>query len=323
MFTDTPNIVFLDKSSLSVVDLSFATLYDTFPSCAVYEKCTDDEVTHRIRNADIVISNKSRLHADAIAKAHKLRMISIMATGYNNVDIDAARRHNITVTNVRSYGTASVVQHVFMLILNLATRFVDYHGAVQKGQWNTSKQFCLLDYNIMELYGKTLGIIGYGELGQAVERTAQCFGLKTLVAEHKNAHTPRTGRTAFDEVIATSDIITLHCPLNDMTCNMIDTPELSAMKHSAFLINTARGGIVNEAALKEALVSERIAGAGVDVLLSEPPVNGNILLDSTIPNLIITPHTAWASLEAQQRLFDNAIYNVINFIKGSPTNVVS
>ena len=215
-----------------------------------------------------------------------------------------------------------IVQHVFMLILNLATRFPEYNQAVREGRWNKSEQFCLLDYNITELSGKTLGIIGYGELGKAVKHIAKAFGMQVHVAARKG-QVPSEDRYSFHDVIANSDIITLHCPLNNQTKNLIDKSEFVQMKPTAFLINAARGGVVNESALKEALIEGQIAGAGVDVLTEEPPVKGNILLDHSIPNLLITPHTAWASMKSQQRAFDMAIENIVSFLEGKPINVIS
>ncbi|MGH1350521.1 MAG: 2-hydroxyacid dehydrogenase [Methyloligellaceae bacterium] len=317
----THNVVFLDRGSVSADKLSFEKLYKNFPNCEVYEHSTPEEVIKRVRNADIAITNKAVLSSQAIANATRLKMISVMATGYNNVGIKAASNKDITVSNVRSYGTPSVAQHTFMLILSLATRFTEYSNAVRQGAWNKSPQFCLLDYNITELSGKTLGIIGHGELGRAVGEIAKAFGMQVLIAARKGS-SPSEGRTDFQTIITGSDVITLHCPLNEETRNLIDAPELEQMKSSAFLINTARGGIVNEQALKNALIKGHIAGAAFDVLSEEPPANGNLLLDNNIPNLIITPHTAWASLEAQQRLFDMTVQNVISFLEGRPENVV-
>ena len=216
-----------------------------------------------------------------------------------------------------------MTQHVFALILGLRTRVIDYHEDVKTGKWQESRDFCFLDYPIHELAGQTLGVIGYGDLGRSVEAVAKAFGMNVLIADHKGLDDIRDGRTRFEDVIARSDIITLHCPLTAETTDLITAKELAAMKESAELINTARGGIVNEADLAQALRDGDIAGAGVDVLSKEPPSDGNPLLDPAIPNLIVTPHTAWASREACQRLFDQVADVIKGYRNGSPMNVVS
>jgi glycerate dehydrogenase len=313
--------VFLDLDSVHRGDLELADLEATLPSWRFYEKTPPQQVAERVRQAHVVISNKVPLTRQVLIQAPHLSLICVAATGTNNVDLDAAAEKAITVCNVRDYATGSVVQHVFTLILNLSTQFLAYHQAVSAGLWQKSENFCLLDFPIQELAGKTLGIIGYGVLGHAVAQTAKVFGMHVMVADHKGAP-PRSGRTAFAEVLKQSDVITLHCPLTADTQNLIGPEELAAMKPTTILINAARGGIVDEAALVQALRQQRIAGAGFDVLTEEPPVNGNVLLDAKLPNLIVTPHIAWASRESRQRLINEIAKNICAFIAGQPRNVV-
>jgi glycerate dehydrogenase len=288
----------------------------------MFEKSTAQQVALRIAQAQVVIANKAPLMKPSLAQAKGLKLICVAATGTNNVDLEAAAQQGVTVCNVRDYATASVVQHVFTLMLNLSTQFVSYHQAVIAGHWQSSDQFCLLDYPIQELAGKTLGIIGYGVLGHAVARAAEAFGMKVIIADHKGVK-PRSGRSAFEEVLAQADVVTLHCPLTEATKHLIGIEELAAMKPSALLINAARGGIVDESALVQALQQQKIAGAGFDVLTEEPPVHGNVLLDAKIPNLIVTPHIAWASRESRQRLIDEIVENIEAFKADQPRNIVT
>ena len=314
--------VFLDVDSVHRGDLDLSQLQSTLSSWRFFEKTSAPQIAERIATAQVVIANKAPLRRQDLGQATNLKLICVAATGTNNVDLEAASQQGITVCNVRDYATGSVVQHVFTLILNLSTQFLSYHQAVLAGQWQTSEQFCLLDFPIQELAGKTLGIIGYGVLGHAVAQAAKAFGLNVMIADHKNA-TPRAGRTAFNEVLKQADMITLHCPLTDATKNLIGKAELAAMKPTALLINAARGGIVDEHALLQALKQNQIAGAGVDVLTEEPPVHGNVLLDTTLPNLIVTPHIAWASRESRQRLINEIVSNIEAFKQDKPRNVVT
>lgn len=314
--------VFLDVNSVDRGDLDLTKLKSTVASWQWFEKSSPQQVAARIAQAHIVISNKAPLMKQTLSQAGSLSLICVAATGTNNVALDAAAKQGITVCNVRNYATGSVVQHVFTLILNLSTQFLSYHEAVLEGRWQASDQFCLLDYPIQELAGKTLGVIGYGVLGHAVAQAAKAFGMNVIIADHKGAK-PRSGRIAFEEVLAQADIVTLHCPLNEATRNLISREELAAMKPNAFLINAARGGIVDEHALVEALKQHQIAGAGFDVLTEEPPVHGNVLLDIQLPNLIVTPHIAWASRESRQRLVDEIVKNIEAFQAGNPRNVVT
>ncbi len=276
----------------------------------------------RIRDADLVISNKVVVDRPLMAASTQLKLICIAATGTNNVDLEAASELGIAVTNVTGYGTPSVVQHVFSLILSLATRQPQYREAVARGDWQRANQFCLLDYPIWELSGKRLGILGYGELGRAVARVAEAFGMQVLVGQRPGGP-PQAGRIALEALLPQVDILSLHLPLAENTRNLIGTRELALMQPHALLINTARGGIVDESALAEALINGGLGGAGVDVLSKEPPAGGNPLLNPEVPNLILTPHIAWASVEARQRLIDEVVANVRAFLSGESRNRVA
>ena len=276
----------------------------------------------RICDAEIIISNKCKLNDAVLSRAKKLKYICAAATGFNHIDIEAADARGIAVSNVRDYATPSVVQHVYALILALSTKLMDYSSAVQNGHWSRSDNFCLLDFPIEEVAGRKLGIIGYGTLGQAVAKVAPALGLEVLICQHLQGE-KESGRIDLGELLASADIISLHLPLNQQTTNLIGERELSLMKTGALLINTGRGGIVNEFALADALRQKRIAGAGIDVLVTEPPVEGSPLLEENIPNLIITPHTAWASRQSRQRLVDQIADNISAFLAGKPVNRVS
>ncbi len=306
--------VILDWATLGLgVDIS--PLTDIELEWAVYDMSAPEEVAERIQDAAVVLSNKVVITLAHMEALPTLRYIGVMATGMNNVDLEAARQLGITVTNVTGYGTASVAQHAFSLMLSLATSQPRYARASQDGTWAASPMFCLLDYPIMELHGRKLLIIGYGELGQAVARLAEAFGMDVMVAAIPGSPTHATDRIALDEGLAQADVVSLHCPLTEQTRHLIDSRRLSLMQPHALLINTARGGLVDEDALVAALKQGRLGGAGFDVLSEEPPVNGNVLLDSNIPNLIVTPHCAWASKSARQRLVNMAANNLQMFLK--------
>lgn len=282
-----------------------------------------DEAVDRIREADVVITNKVVLDAQAFASAQHLQLVCVAATGVNNIDLDAAREHGVTVCNATGYGTPSVVQHTFALILALATRLPDYHAAVRAGEWSRSPFFCMLDFPITELAGKTLGIIGYGTLGQGVASIARAFDMNVQIAARPGAAEIPPDRVAVEDLVERADILSLHCPLTDATRGLIGRAELERMRPDALLINTARGGIVDEAALAEALRAGVIGGAGMDVLTQEPPRAGNPLLAGDIPNLIVTPHSAWGSQAARQRLVEQVADHIANFVAGRPSNVVA
>jgi glycerate dehydrogenase len=313
--------VFLDDRSVSCGDLDFEVLRRTLPDWTFRGITTAQETATAIRDADVVISNKVLLDSQALSAASRLRLVCIAATGTNNVDLVAAGRLGITVCNVKAYATTSVVEHVFMVMLALGHRLQHHTRAISQGDWQAADSFSLLDYPFHELGGKTLGIIGYGELGKAVARTAEAFGLQVLISQRPGGP-EQPARCTFDHLLGHADIISLHCPLTDATRNLIGTAELQKMRGSALLINTARGGIVNEQALAEALKCGDIAGAAVDVLTEEPPRHGNPLLDPAIPNLIVTPHIAWAGSRARQTLVSELAANIQAFLAGTPRNVV-
>lgn len=315
------NGIMLDVKSIDRGDIDFSTLKSIVPEWRFYDFTVDEDVMGRIQDAEIIITNKVKINNTHLSQAKKLKLICIAATGTNNVDLQAAQNLGIPVTNVTNYATPSVAQHVFCLMLSLFIRIGEYRQAIHDHRWQNSPFFCLLDYPISELSGKTLGIIGYGVLGKAVAALGEAFGMKVLVAERRG-EPPSEGRVSFNHVLEQSDVVSLHCPLTDDTRNLIDRDELALMKQSAVIINTARGGIINEQALADALRAGQIAGAGVDVLSEEPPVNGNVLLDLNIPNLIITPHIAWASVESRQRAVNEIAFNITAFLKGEKRNRV-
>jgi len=318
---DTLNGVFLDLETVDQADLDLSHLKQALPHWQFHSATTRDETAKRIQDAVIVISNKVILDRDCLNQAKQLRLICVAATGTNNVDLDAARDLGITVTNVAGYATPSVVQHVFSLMLALTTRLTDYSQVIANGAWQQSSQFCLLNFPIHELAGKNLGIIGYGELGRAVADVAKAFGMKILIAQRPES-VPQPDRIPLEELLPQADVLSLHCPLADNTKNLIGQKELALMKKEALLINTARGGIVDEEALASALRLGKIGGAGVDVLIQEPPVKGNPLLESDIPNLIVTPHIAWASRESRQRLVDELVANIEAYLQGKTRNLI-
>ena len=288
-----------------------------------YGETLPDQVVDRLAGASIVISNKLALREPELSRLPELRLIAIAATGSDCVDLEYCRAHRIAVCNVRGYAVNSVPEHVLMLILALRRNLLGYRDDVQNEKWQQSKQFCLLTRELHDISGSTLGIIGFGSIGQAVARLGEAVGMRVLISEHKNARTIRDGRSEFDEVLQQSDKISLHCPLTAETENMFGRVEFNAMKRNALLINTARGGLVEDAALIEALEQGLIAGAGVDVLREEPPVRGNPLLDLNRPNFIVTPHVAWASNEAVQALADQVIDNIEAFVDGHPRNLLT
>jgi len=314
--------VFLDLDSLTRDDIDLAPLEAAVPGWRLHAQTRPQEVLARVRDARIVVSNKVVLDAATLARARSLQLICVAATGTNNVDLAAAAEHGITVCNVRDYGTPSVAEHVFALMLSLRRRLLDYRLALGRGEWQRSSQFCLLDYPMAELQGATLGIVGHGVLGQAVARLGEAFGMRVRVAE-RPAETPRPGRVPLDDLLAEADVLSLHCPLTETTRNLIDAAALARMKPGALLINTARGGIVDETALLDALRSGHLGGAGIDVLATEPPTGPHPLLEADLPQLIVTPHVAWASREARQRLLDQIADNIRAFRAGTPRNVVT
>lgn len=312
--------VFLDRASVGA-DLKLCALDDLAEHWDFHPTTAPQETLPRILEADLVISNKVVLNRTTLATCKKLKLVCIAATGTNNIDLKAARELGVAVCNVTGYATPSVVQHVFSLLLALTTRLEEHQAAARDGRWAGSPFFCLLDMPFRELAGKTMGIVGYGELGQGVAKVAEAFGMKVIIAQRPGGE-PQTGRVELNDLLAKSDVVSLHVPLADNTRNLLNAERLALLQPNAILINTARGGIVDEKALVEALRAGRIGGAGLDVLSEEPPVKGNPLLDLELPNLIVTPHVAWASLEARQRLMDQVAENIKAFLNGERLNRV-
>lgn len=312
--------VFLDYESLDKNDLDFSALREVFTDLELYPSTLATQVLERVQHADVVITNKVVLDAETLKQCVSLKLILISATGTNNVDLAQAKAQGITVCNCQGYGTSAVAQHTLMLMLTLATSVIQYDHAVKQGEWNKSPIFCLLDFPIVELAGKTLGILGYGELGHAVAKLAEAFGMKIIVGALPNRSTGN--RVALSELLPQVDFLSLHCPLTEETRDLIDSKAFEKMKPSAFLINCARGGIVNEHDLATALRTGKIAGAATDVLSVEPPKEGNVLLANNIPNLIITPHSAWGSVDARQRIVQQLTENASAFQQGKPIRQV-
>ncbi len=282
-----------------------------------------DQVVERSQGATIAISNKLALREPELSQLPELKLIAIAATGSDNIDLPYCRRRGIAVSNARGYAVNSVPEHVLMMILALRRNLLAYRADVQNGLWQQSKQFCLLTHELHDISGSVLGIIGYGSIGKAMARLGESLGMPVLISEHKNAEAIREGRTSFEVTLRQSDVISLHCPLTDETREMFRRAEFEMMKPNAILINTARGALVEDAALIAVLQKGSIAGAGYDALREEPPRQGSPLLDLNLPNLIVTPHVAWASNEAVQALADQVIDNIEAFIAGSPRNLLT
>lgn len=290
-----------------------------------YPKTLQADLEARLQGCTIAIVNKVQLTGDLIARLPGLQMVAVAATGTNNVDLAACRQRGIVVANIRGYAEHTVPEHVFALLLALSRNLGAYRQSVQAGRWQASDQFCFFDHPIRDLHGATLGVVGSGSLGQGVIRLAEAFGMRVLRAERKGA-VPRPGYTAFDTVLREADALTLHCPLTADNMGLIGEAELKLMKPGALLINTARGGLVDEAALVRALKEGWIAGAGFDVLTAEPPPASHPMLDPqllALPNFLLTPHVAWASRPAMQALADQLIGNIEAFVAGVPRNRVA
>jgi glycerate dehydrogenase len=311
-------IVFLDAATLSP---STVLRRPDFPhEFVAHERTAPEEVQARVADADIVITNKAMLNAQTIAGAAKLRFIAAAATGHDHIDLEACKARGIVVSNIRGYATTTVPEHVFALIFALRRSLVAYRDAVRAGRWQAAGQFCFFDYPIRDLAGSTLGVIGGGALGSEVARIADAFGMRVLQSGRKG-EAPGDGRVAFEEVLAKSDVITLHCPLTPQTQGLISDAEFAAMSRRPILINTARGGLVDDAALTRALDAGLIAGAGFDVATTEPPPADHPLMALTgRHNFILTPHVAWASDEAVQTLADQVTDNLEAFVAGAPKN---
>jgi glycerate dehydrogenase len=313
--------VFLDLSPLDQGDLDLAPLQSAFAELTCHTQTSETQIVDRLQGAEVAIVNKVPLSDATLAACPDLKLILVAATGVNNIDLAAAKQRGIAVCNCQAYGTATVAQHTLMLLLALATRLPDYQAAVARGRWQESGQFCLLDFPIIELAGKTLGVLGHGELGGAVGKLAEALGMRVLVG-NLPGRPPRPDRLELDELLPQIDALTLHCPLTEQTRNLIGARELQLMKPAAFIINTARGGLIDEQALADTLRSGHLGGAATDVLISEPPSNDNPLLAADVPRLIVTPHSAWGSREARQRIVGQLRENAEAFFAGTPKRQV-
>ena len=312
------HIVVLDRNTLVNRPFDF-----DFPhTLSSYGTTEAHETLERIRGADIVITNKVVISAQAFAENPQLKLVAVTATGVNNVDVEAAKQNSTAVCNIRAYGNESVAEHAFMMMITLMRNLPAYQRDVAAGLWENSPFFCHLGAPMRDLNGKTLAIFGRGNIGKTLATYAQAFKMNVVFAEHKNAQSVRDGYVSFDEAIRSADVVSLNCPLTPQTANMIGEAELQQMKPGAILINCGRGGLVDEAALVAALKYGQIGGAGFDVLTQEPPRDGNPLLKARLPNLIVTPHIAWASQEAANRLFDILLDNINRFVAGNPQNLV-
>jgi len=313
--------VFLDFDTMGA-GLDLSPLKEVTPELKVYDVTAKDQVEKRIHDADIVYTNKIRLNETLLASAKKLRYIGLTATGTDNIDIETARRNGIAVANIRGYCTGSVVEHVFGTLLMLTHSLAGFRRSVRAGKWQTSDDPFLLTHPVRELSAMTIGIVGYGSLGQGVARIGRAFSMNVIVSARRDAINVASDRVAFDDVLAQADVISLHCPLTDETRELFGAAQFRRMKKSAILINTARGGLVDSAALADALRSGEIAAAAVDVLPQEPPVDGDPLLDYDGDNLIVTPHIAWATNEARQAAINELAANARAFVAGEERNRV-
>ena len=313
------SIVFLERNTFTIDFRRPAFAHEWIE----YGETTPDEVVPRLRDATIAICNKLPLREPALSQLPNLKLIAVAATGVDNIDLASCRTRGIAVCNTRGYAAGSLPEHALMLMLVLRRNLLAYQKDVLQGRWQEAKQYCLLDHPIGDLQGTTLGIVGYGTLGQSLARLAGSIGMNVLVAERKNANNVREGRRSFGDVLRLSDVLSLHCPLTEETRNLIGAPEIQQMKPGAILINTARGGLVDATALLQALTKNEIGGAGVDVLNTEPPREGNVLLEAHLPNLIVTPHIAWASRQAMETLGSQLMDNLEAFVRGEPRNLVT
>jgi glycerate dehydrogenase len=318
--------VFLDFATVSHDDLDTTHLERALPGIRFHPASSDAEVDERIAGCEFILTNKLNITRARMRAVPGLRFIGLTATGTNNIDLEAAKDLGIAVCNIRDYCTVSLAQHVLGVMLLLTHRFREYGRAAIDGTWSRSEQFTVAGAPIRELAGKILGIVGYGTLGKAVAKAARdALGMRVLVAERPGARPPARDadsegsgpvRVALDELLRTADVLSLHCPLTPATTGLIGKHELALMKHDALLINTARGALVDLAALVAALKGGHLGGAAIDVLPQEPPVDGSVLFEPGIPNLIVTPHIAWAALEARQRAVDELALNVEDFLRG-------
>ena len=314
--------VVLDSSTYDRGDINTSNLYTQLSNWQQYPYTMSTDIKARIREANVLVTNKVEIDRAQIEQATELKLILAAATGTDHIDLAACREKQIAVCNVRDYATSSVVQHTIGLMLALTTSLVHYHTDVRNGKWPSSNIFCLLDHPIQDLNGKVLGVIGWGNLGKRVASVSEALGMEILICQRVGGIT-QPGRVGLSTLLKESDIITLHCPLTPSTHHLITARQFEKMKSTAFLINTARGAIVNSTDLAEALRLGRISGAGIDVADKEPPDLSHPLLGEGIPNLILTPHTAWASRESRQNLLNGLSINLKAWLEGQPINVVN
>lgn len=317
------NLVVLDGYTLNPGDLSWENLKKQ-GELTVYDRTSVSEIVERAKDADVLFTNKVPLRADTLEQLPKLRYIGVLATGYNIIDVEVARQRGIAVTNVPGYGTNSVVQLTFALLLALCQRVQRHSDSVSKGKWSQSPDFCFWEYPLLELSGKTMGIIGFGDIGQQVADVASAFGMKVLGysrTQTDQSHRPNFSWAGLDALLQQADVVSIHCPLTPQTNGLIHAGTLAKMKPSAFLLNTARGPIIVEEDLAEALKQGQLAGAGLDVLSTEPPPADHPLFG--IENCLITPHIAWATREARSRMMVSVVANLTAYLQGQPVNVVN
>jgi len=319
--------VFLDYKTVDSGDLDLSPISDLLPELIVYENTKNEEIAERIKFAEIIIINKIDLDASLLSKAQNAKLICLVATGTNNVDLVSAKSLGIAVCNIKNYCTDSVVQHVFLSILALQHSLLDYQISLDQGAWQNSALFSLLNHPIAELRAKKLGIVGFGVLGSGVAKMAENFGMKVLIAESLDKNRVQKNdashRINFNELVKESDFISLHCPLTDRTEKLFNQRVFAAMKNNAFLINTARGALIEDEDLILAIKNKEIAGAAIDVFDEEPPPLDHPLIRESFHNLIITPHIAWAAVEARQRALECIAENIDAFLKDKPINVVN
>jgi glycerate dehydrogenase len=313
--------VFLDFGTVSSGDLDTGPLERALPGIEIRDRTPQSEVPARVAGFEAVLANKSVIDGATIRANPQLRLVALTATGVDNVDLAAAREAGVAVCNLRDYCTASVAQHAFALLLALTHRLADYHALVAAGRWQRAGQFSVFPYPIRELQGRVLGIVGHGTLGKAVAAIARAFGMQVAIANRPDGP-PAEDRQDLDVLLPSLDVLSLHCPLTGATRGLVSRERLARMKPDAVLINTARGALVDAEALADALKAGRLGGAGIDVLEREPPPADHPLLDPSVPNLIVTPHVAWAAREARQRCLDELALNVESFLAGGRRNRV-
>ena len=314
MSSNDLNAVILDETSFNPGDLDLTNLLELNKNWQRYDSTTKDQRLERLQNMHIAVANKVVFDGEVLAQLPELKVILLTATGMDNIDLEYCQANDISVYNVSDYGTASVSQHVFSLLLALATSLNDYQTMTRNGEWSKCEHFSSLQYPIQELAGKTMGLIGYGTLAKGVEKLALAFDMKVLIAARAGSESAPEGRVLIEDLLPQVDILSVHCPLTPVTNKLINRAFLEKMKSTALLINTARGAVVDNADLAQALRDGVIAGAGIDVLEQEPPPADHPLLAADIPNLILTPHVAWAAIEARQRVVEKVADNLKDWL---------